>query len=282
MPKIYHYTGAMGVLGIIKDGLIRCTNINFLNDRTEHKYAYDEFMRVCDKKKNEALKGTPWENLYKSLGVFCSRNVKDAYVTCFTYKDDENIFWKSYGAPSARYSIEFDKEKLARHIHDIESNNSNIFNHFVPRTSDVSYSTQKANEILDIDSLQKKMPPHTKDKEDLPLHMFNESCYFFASTKNPEWEHENEFRIILSERKSVDRENGNYTYDPGKESIINFFERDGMLIPYINIPVSRDLITKITYQTDRNDNRIEESLKLLKRLYNANFKIKKSESSFCR
>ncbi|MDH0357203.1 hypothetical protein, partial [Morganella sp. GD04133] len=104
----------------------------------------------------------------------------------------------------------------------------------------------------------------------------------FASTKNPEWEHENEFRIILSERKSVDRKDGGYTYDPGKEKIVNFFERDAMLIPFINIPVPRNLITKITYQTDRNDNRIEESINLLKRLYNANFEIKKSESSFCR
>lgn len=276
MEKIYHYTGPLGLLGIIQNEYIRCTNINYLNDRTEHIYAIEEFKKECLRRENLALDGTPFQELYRTLSTFCLNNVKDSYVACFTYCYDENIFWKSYGTSSARYSIEFDKKDIEYATH---FTSDEVMKHFVPRTLDVAYLPNKLQEILDIDKLSNELKISPKN---MAMNVFNESCFFFASTKNKEWDNEKEFRIILSEKKSVERDTGKYEYDEGKENVINFFDRDGVLVPYTTIPIKRDLIKRITYQSDRNDDRVEQSLKLLKRLYNASFEIERSKSSFCR
>ncbi|MEY0875257.1 DUF2971 domain-containing protein [Providencia manganoxydans] len=276
MEKVYHYTGSLGLLGIIKNEHIRCTNINYLNDRTEHTYAIDEFRKECLHRENLALDGTPFQKLYRQLNNFCLQNVKDCYVACFTYCYDENIFWKSYGSSSARYSIEFDKVDIERATHVA---NKEIIKHFVPRTFNVSYSPDELQKILNIEKLSHEMKTSV---EKMVTNIINETCFFFSSTKNKEWNNEKEFRIILSERKSVDRNTEEYVYDKGKENLINFFDRDGVLVPYTTIPIKRNLIKRITYQTDRNDDRVEQSLRLLKRLYNASFEIERSKSSFCR
>lgn len=299
MSKIYHYTSSLGLLGIIRDGAIRCTNLKYLNDKLEHVHAIDYFYEECERLNENAIDETPFKKLYSTLASFIRRNIKDTYVACFTEKEDNTIHWLSYGRNDVNYSIEFDKSDLTcatnvcgrdnykkqaevflgkRKDNEIVSGEI-LLEHFIPRFERVKYNVNAIRELLSKDGLKKL----GKQKDNMfALSIYNELCFLFPSIKTEEWKEEKEWRIILSEKSSVDKDTGKYTHNPEKESLIQWRDNNGLLIPFVDFPINRNIVKKITYHSREKNERIEDSLNLLKRIYNLNFEIKKSESSYYR
>ncbi|MEI7238657.1 DUF2971 domain-containing protein [Pectobacterium brasiliense] len=299
MSKIYHYTSSLGLLGIIRDGAIRCTNLKYLNDKLEHVHAIDFFYEECDRLKENAIDGTPFKKLYTTLASFIQKNIKDTYVACFTEKEDNTIHWLSYGRNDVNYSVEFDKDDLVyasnvcgrkdfkedaefflgkRKDNEVVSGEI-LLKHFIPRFECVKYNLDAIRELLSEDGVKKF---GVQGNSMFALSIYNELCFLFPSIKTEEWKEEKEWRIILSERSSIDRVTGEYTHNPEKERLMQWRENNGLLIPFVDFPINRNIIKKITYHSREKNERIEDSLSLLKRIYNLDFEIKKSESSYYR
>jgi hypothetical protein len=111
--ELYHYTDAQGLLGILKNKKFWATDINFLNDAMELKYASDLINTIIDAKisanNNEALK----EFLgHSKTFLMLQSSSMNAYVTCLCEKGNLLSQWRAYGASGAGYSIGVISESL--------------------------------------------------------------------------------------------------------------------------------------------------------------------------
>ncbi len=147
--KLYHYTDASGVLGIIKNSRLRATNHKFLNDISEYNYCFKHCTNEIKKLEEKTDLNSPHNNFYKEITNFFSRNRKDFYVCCFTEQTDSLQHWISYGRKKVNYCIEFDYHDLQSSIDEKSKLNKEIHSHFASRFSAVEYSTSNIENIID-------------------------------------------------------------------------------------------------------------------------------------
>lgn len=111
---LWHYTTGAGLLGIVQDGAIRCTNIYQMNDAQEYYYAWDLLQRVYEsddyrpKFPRIAERG---DALIYALRSSTYRDI-DAMVTCFTTLRDDLSQWRGYGSAGDGYALGFSSAKL--------------------------------------------------------------------------------------------------------------------------------------------------------------------------
>lgn len=315
MASIYHYTSAQGLLGIIKNQVLWCTNSQYLNDRTENVYAISEFNRLCKLNQSTILDIAPpdlnlekslkfFSDFYERLNEFLIKNLRDSYVACFTFKKDNTTHWLSYGQNSVNYAIEFERQDIEYGANSCGRKTENdlkysyrligepksgekypgehILNHFVPTTRQVSYGIELLEIILSPTELFQKVINKEIAPELLIESIFNQLLFSFSSIKNSEWIGEEEYRLILSERMNVCPDTKTLKTIEGKSDIVKWRERDGILIPYVEYPINPKIIKRVIYHSKDNDSYIVQSLNLLKRIYKLDFEIEKSQSSYYR
>src|SRR2546423_15568945 len=82
--ELYHYTDAGGLLGILTSKSFWATDINFLNDATELKYASDLIHKLLDTKIKECadrIMGRFWD--HSKFILQSHPGIMNGYVTCF-------------------------------------------------------------------------------------------------------------------------------------------------------------------------------------------------------
>jgi hypothetical protein len=115
-PRLYHYTGAAGVKGILlghnSSGcsplVLRATNFSFLNDPSEINYGRNLAVTVLEEKEKQA-DDHDLTTLREIKASFEKQvELSEVYVSCFTKLQDDLSQWRAYGAPKApRYCIGF-------------------------------------------------------------------------------------------------------------------------------------------------------------------------------
>lgn len=103
--ELYHYTDAKGLLGILTNKSFWATDINFLNDAMELKYASDLINRIFDAKMSANDEGLKEFLEHSKLYLKLHSSSMNAYVTCFCEKGNLLSQWRAYGASGAGYSI---------------------------------------------------------------------------------------------------------------------------------------------------------------------------------
>ncbi|WP_037035358.1 DUF2971 domain-containing protein [Rahnella sp. WP5] len=317
MKAIYHYTGQAGLLGIIEGKTIRCTNHKFLNDRMEYNYAVDTLKNHHEdiiQKLNENMKSglaeaDIWVQFFKATSDFVIKNIRDTYVACFTTKPDDTNHWQAYGNKQVSYAIEFDVTELEKAInmsgrieysselHEYlggpRENDEGIpggylLKHFKPRIMSVSYDPSQIiniinySEFIELTKVSKKSNDtgSVKKIEEFTLGMINKALFAFPTTKKKEWSHESEYRIVLSESKSVNPETKLREYVKGKEKIIKWYDAGAYPVPFVEFPINPKIIKKVTFLAAGHNERIIEALELLKGLHGLNFRIEASKSCY--
>jgi len=295
--SLYHYTGSLGLLGIINDSCIRCTNLNYLNDNMEYRYAFDKVMKsykddfenfsnlMGDKYKKEDLDNFA-DTLMKPLELFFSTNRFETYAACFTSNKDEIMNWMAYGRSEVNYCIEFEKSYLEQLA----------INDKIPMFIDVNSTVMGENEPSFLDFFKKVT--YFSNDEDLKeysfLNFFKSSSstsfdldeifsnylehikkmiIWCASVKSNDWIHEREYRYIVAER---------YDYKNNKigcEKQVKWRDSNGILVPYIERSIDRDKIKSITFMAKHYPERVEASLNFIRRNFNLKFEVKRSERS---
>jgi hypothetical protein len=143
-PSLYHYTDQGGLLGIISNGELWATNVNYMNDATESytairiaerwlsktEYNLDNYIDLEIAPERVSIRQRTAISMSKSL-----RNIAETgnvCVACFCVDDDLLSQWRGYAANSFGYSVGFksaglmifgNKEgfRLGKCIYDIQS-----------------------------------------------------------------------------------------------------------------------------------------------------------------
>jgi Protein of unknown function (DUF2971) len=120
-PEIlYHYTTAIGLMGIVQSQTLRATNAEFLNDAQELQFGrpqvHDALLKQADELSPHSGAGdanTSRASVMRSAayelapdGLSAGRQYHFVYVACFCEAGDLLSQWRSYGA-SGGYTVGF-------------------------------------------------------------------------------------------------------------------------------------------------------------------------------
>ncbi|MDO4531426.1 MAG: DUF2971 domain-containing protein [Bacillota bacterium] len=122
--KLYHYTTAEGIRGIVENREFMATKSDFLNDKLEFQYAVEVMERLTEKYiVNQSLREQFFLELKKEidrLGIItpsctidggCSQEGLSFYVVAFSKLQNNALLWAEF-TDFKGYCLEFDYEKL--------------------------------------------------------------------------------------------------------------------------------------------------------------------------
>jgi hypothetical protein len=114
---LYHYTDAGGFAAIVQQGLLRATDIRFLNDPLELRYAWEALLAALETAKAE--KPDYSEAYDAALQAISMTNAIDPdaiedriFSTSFSADGDELGQWRSYAVDAKGMALGFDKESV--------------------------------------------------------------------------------------------------------------------------------------------------------------------------
>ena len=119
--KLYHYTTADGIRGIVENREFMATKSDFLNDKLEFQYAVEVMERLMEKYiVNEDLRGQFSAKLKAEIdriGIITSadsivdEDEMSFYVVAFSKQQNNSLLWAEF-TDFRGYCLEFDYEKI--------------------------------------------------------------------------------------------------------------------------------------------------------------------------
>lgn len=294
--SVFHYTSSLGLLGLLSEQVMRCTNVLFLNDRKE----YIDGLNFFEKKiKKDSMEFSKDDDAYEELIALSDQIIgalhffkTSFYVSCFTENYDNIINWMAYGRGTINYCIEFDKNELSKALEDYDAPVLN--ENFDIKSGDLrQYYSGKFSEIdySDLNNKNRFITPYEfiknlrlKKIENAEIHIdldkefdvyMSNLLFYIASVKGKDWEHEKEHRILIALRNIYVNEK----YVKDETENIKWRDANGIIVPYVEIPISNKLIKSVTYLAQHNSERVNSSLEILKDVYSCDFDIRESNTS---
>lgn len=231
MEKIYHYTNASGLLGILNGGDKKfwLTKSNFLNDSTEIKYGkkiFDSVLReMIDKEILLENHKSEIEGLLKHLLKF------HCYIGSFSTESDSLTMWRFYGSNDG-YCLTFNKQSLLKTFKK-KCNKKYFVSH-----GKVIYDVKKQhakltkailNLVKGISPIEKILSEKNKNKTIKVLNLL----YLF---KDPSFQDENEYRLFAIVPDKEDKKL-KFPYEDWKLNT-KFRTSNGVFIPYIEVKLN--------------------------------------------
>jgi hypothetical protein len=114
---LYHYASPSGFLGVIEHSAMWATDVRFLNDAQELRYAWDEFQRVLAERVEV---DSPYREAYRTeLDVVASLKATDldemefrVFAACLSELSDDVPQWRSYASDGHGVALGFDAEQI--------------------------------------------------------------------------------------------------------------------------------------------------------------------------
>lgn len=227
---LYHYTGVGGFLGMLKTKNLWFTHINFLNDSQEYAYALEVLEEVLEEYDKVGMHIHYLRSTIKQL----LESVPQVYTFSFSAAEDLLSQWRAY-CPDGGYSFSFRNEQidllltnpqleLHECIYERDKQKNFIINRILINTPE-SYSRLKESDAKYGPSHESK-PRSYMSKTICDNFLFNYKL--LPVIKHPEFREEKEWRIIA-----------HYKYDQTHllEPLLNYRQGNGMIIPYLEIPI---------------------------------------------
>lgn len=279
MPdRLYHYTDANGLEGIIRTGKLWATHRKFLNDSSEIGYGYsileEEVQRILQKYHANKVIQTFLLNSLKAVSEYME--TWDLYVTCFCEKDNLLNQWRSYA--STGYALGFSTKGIEADDRPVNSERAYVFTKVIYKL-DIQHSLVR--ELLErtADLLYKVTHKQTDEEG---LHYVPGFCGFvcgmairyLAYFKHPAFEVEHEWRM-------------SHLGGPAARGHINFRNGQFGLTPYVLLspgpdPVRKDgykplPLCKVTHAPTSDAGSVRTALRLLLQRYGYEVEISGSE-----
>lgn len=248
---IFHYTSPEGVLGIAEEDkiVLHFTKFSSLNDKLEGAVLEQRFRRICDRLLKENKINSDIEQKFLKLldkkedrkcihqrleqENVCIKeivyNMDDVFICSFTKKQDFLPMWNYYTKNGSHqgYNLGFQNIYEKCSISDEEA----ILQLFL---YEVTYCEKDL--YLKMRKVVERMNPGERDDKMIEA-KFNMIFYylFYGSLfhKNECFAHEEEVRLVFIASDS-DKKN------------IKYKTKNGVIIPYLEIPFSKDILKKIT------------------------------------
>jgi hypothetical protein len=221
--SLFHYTDLNAVVSILRKPALRCTDLRYLNDKTEFRHGIERLL--------ETLPEAPYGLFHNEARVDQSRaHVEEALLRANTEYTQFNEFfvmslsrsgdllsqWRGYGS----YAIEFHDEELSRQV---------------PSLRQCLYSREEQDRAA-LSELTDAITAVSHDFQPNGLVGLKgtnavSKLYGVAATfKDDGFAEEREARLIIT--------------DVAPEAV-NYRPRAQMLIPYVEIPITLDCIKAI-------------------------------------
>ena len=227
MAIIYHYTDAVGVIGIVARGILWATDIHYMNDHGEADYALrriDEFL--VDR--TPADPTTTEANFTNSARSYLQRFWREgaapsSFIACFSTNGDQLSQWRAYGR-SKGFSIGFDESALQGLARDRTGLNFTI--------RKVSYRQAEQDMLLDAQYVPAFAPIRTGPRsmaeiQGASVGFLLDATRLAPSLKHPAFEEESEIRLhLFLETKDLPQ-------------VVKFRDSVMGLTPYVEIPLAQ-------------------------------------------
>lgn len=272
----YHYTSASALMAILgannNNGAVRFTDARYMNDRSEHMYfvmlllEYMEEHRLeyqyCQQVINKLLFEEQPYSLDDYLSL-CVPELKDTKMGNYIYKKSRNFLfclcknsdslhmWNYYihSGNYQGYNLGIKTYSFLKNFDttSIEENDPIRF-----YCGDVLYTDRKQKREIEV--LCKTIErfgeragnyPDTLQWAAAYLWQYIECCGLFYKDKS--FEDEEEYRIVIQfEGILVGSNISTYFKDVNRGIKYSFFERNGILVPYLSVPLAKEAVTQIT------------------------------------
>lgn len=231
---LYHYTKGSSLMNILKTQAIFATRSSFLNDSNEMGYILLVINDVI-----REIKKPAWRELLKTEIVNSLESFRrhDSFVLSFSTDGDSITLWAEFGDRTG-YSIAFDGGKLISQMEEKQD----IYCHGY-----VIYSEERQRALIRgllTENIPKKIGASFEDimesaESGKSREQFEGLCrrmkkilgVYALFFKQEEFAPEREYRLVFR--------------DPDREKI-QFREKDGFLLPYIEIAVGKMPVTRVT------------------------------------
>lgn len=287
--QIYHYTSIGGLQGILDSKTLRFTNIKYMNDKDEIIAGLDSMAKACN---------VSDEDREKLLSAFVSHGTQ-TFVCCFSLEEDSLPMWNYYTKEinSQGFNIEFDDKKLVESIlrnnpvldgcdfafgnidysKDNDSEYSRIITSEILSSMEMAISkvfltvakvalNKKSSNITEsaLKEWEEKITDSEKKQKlsNLPIYFYNgENCSFEKSTsgnylyfvKREYFKQEREFRIVITVPDEL-------LPKMAQEKVYKFRISNGVLVPFIELKFTEDVVKSITISPTVQSDLIELSI----------------------
>lgn len=225
-----HYTNQAGLLGIISDEALWATNIKFLNDEHEFQHALDLIKDIIPKsniktghRDFETYK-LYIEELKEQLESLNSYKSESIFTLSFSEKTDLLSQWRGYCPDNNGFCIILDVERLFEKTKSLYENTRLVKCVYEEREKE-----KQIKKLLNRYWSEYLVKSRKKEViEKLSTEIMLLASYF----KHSSFSEENEHRIVII-----------LEYAPDND--LKFREGKFSIIPYLELPASRELIKKI-------------------------------------
>jgi hypothetical protein len=109
-PELFHYTSAVGALGILRDGILRAGMLHYMNDGQEFAYAIGMARRILE----EIEKENGDEGGVVRAGLTYLTTIEYLAVFAFSLSENGDLLsqWRAYCPPEGGYSVGFATEHI--------------------------------------------------------------------------------------------------------------------------------------------------------------------------
>ena len=232
--KLYHYTKSSGISGILQSKCFWATKSDFLNDPREFSYIKNIIRSVC----RDTIKKDMWREMFledvleESILLSGGKN-KEYFVLSFSNCRDSITMWSEFGNKTG-YNIGLDSHRI---IERIEENNTIEYHGFV--LYEPEEQKRAVKRIFDRSipeemqmSFEELIEAGAKDRNNAD---YQKMCRKFQRItavyamffKHSAFKEEQEYRFIFKRKK---------------ETEVLYREKDGFIIPYIEIQLSDSLL----------------------------------------
>jgi hypothetical protein len=233
--RLFHYTNAAGLLGILRDSTLWATDPRFLNDTQEAVYARELFTSTLASIANPALAphhpahsdsegfGRVFDD-YKAL----IENELDSpsfsvYVTCFCESDDLLSQWRGYGSDHG-YAIGFEASALEIWREGVDD--------YAKELAQVRYGTEGAADVVATVMRDVHTDSNLGHAGVHAHRMAVQAAVMLAAVKHPGFSEEREWRLITARE--------------GPHGPAMRFRTSSMaIIPYIETPFPREAVVSV-------------------------------------
>jgi hypothetical protein len=241
--SLYHYTTAEGLKGILETLSLWGTDVRFLNDALETKFARDLMADAVLAMENPASDPSHFAhafseqafetfNLYRTLALeaMCAPDI-GVYVVCFCELGDMLSQWRGYGLDHG-YAIEFDlaalEDALANYPHHDYASGITRLSYGIPAAFDVI--------SVGVEEMARFNLNHPGVKAE---YMALQLTSMLATIKHPSFEEEREWRLYTA-FQSRSPSDFDSTRDP-----IKFRSTPMAIVPYIEVPFDLSAIKSV-------------------------------------
>jgi hypothetical protein len=111
--RLYQYTSALGLKGLIESGCVHATHIAFMNDKSEYQIGVTLFEEILSSGRQALPElSALFDEMARRISGTSPFNYAPAFVACFSAERNDLNQWRAYAGTSGGYCVGFNAQKL--------------------------------------------------------------------------------------------------------------------------------------------------------------------------